>query len=395
MGIEAFVASQKEALFKEYELDVHNPTDVATFDSLLHERMQMFERNAYVRLHERYVYDYPPEQVEGYLALANGSSEEDILRASNFRQEVDSLITYFQPYIVDEVNLIMIKLRAQYQPLLLKITANDKEVPLANIDLDLLLHTNTEQRPRFSILDPATAEIALPEAFDFTPMTALTIRLNGKDYTIERYNRNLPEPLQEAFSPLTREIFSDLDYWVIRLDENELRLQTTTETLFELTEGISHVEHRQWLIDSLRVKTPASLPAAIALAQQVDAFTALCDHLREEIIGRTGGYDSNKRPVGRANKEEVARLFLEEKQAEVLKNKMTELRVAMLSLTDDQIGEDQIATGAPLMNATDQSWEEYTFRNMPTAAVLPLLAKFSDDAQRDELTTLLFLLGNN
>ncbi|MCB0762939.1 MAG: hypothetical protein KDC12_15545 [Flavobacteriales bacterium] len=97
MGIEAFVASQKEALFKEYELDVHNPTDVATFDSLLHERMQMFERNAYVRLHERYVYDYPPEQVEGYLALANGSSEEDILRASNFRQEVDSLITYFQP----------------------------------------------------------------------------------------------------------------------------------------------------------------------------------------------------------------------------------------------------------------------------------------------------------
>ncbi|MCB0635858.1 MAG: hypothetical protein KDC54_04545 [Lewinella sp.] len=44
------------------------------------------------------------------------------------------------------------------------------------------------------------------------------------------------------------------------------------------------------------------------------------------------------------------------------------------------------------MNATDQSWEEYTFRNMPTAAVLPLLAKFSDDAQRDEITILEHLL---
>jgi hypothetical protein len=232
-GIEAFVGSKKEALFKKYELDFNIQEDVATFDSLLHETIQMFERDTYVRLHARYYYDYPPEQVEGYLALADTKSYDEMLIESNFKKEVDSLITYFQPYVIEEVHFIMMKIRAKYQPLVLKIIENDKEVPLSSIDLDLLLNTSTEKQKQFSILDPATAEIALPEGFDFETMISLTIRLDGEDYTIGLYDNNLPEPLAKAFSPLTRESFEDLGFWVLFIDDSELILQTKTETSIE------------------------------------------------------------------------------------------------------------------------------------------------------------------
>ena len=396
LGIESYVAAKKEGLFEDYELDFSNQTDVAAFDSLLHERIQMFERDAYVSLHSRYYYDYPPEQVESYLALANSRSYEDILIESNFKKEVDSLNTYLQPYIVEEVHLIMTKIRAKYQPLVLKIIANAQEVPISSVDLDLLLNTDTEQNKQFSILDPSTAQIALPEAFDFETMISLTIRLNGKDYTIDRYDRNFPEPLQEVFSPLRKESFEDLEFWILTIDNKELRLktkvETTVKTLSPNAEEIPNLQYRQLLIDSLQSKGSASLPDAIALSQQADEFTAFCDQLREEIISRTGGYGPDHKPVGLANKAEVNKLFLDEKQAEVLRDKMAALRAAMLHITSNQIDENQIATGALLRQGADKCWEEYTFRNMPAADVLPLLANFRNDAMRDEITILEHLL---
>jgi hypothetical protein len=392
MGIEAYLTAQREDLFRKYELDIRNEADVATFDSLLHASIQMFERNAYVRLHGRYYYDYPPAEVERYLALADSLSHAELLLASNFKEEVDSLITYYQPYIMEEVHLIMAKIWAQYQPLVLSVIRDGQEVAVAEVDLDLLLHTNTDQPEVFSILDPATGQIVLPEDFDFATMTALTIRLDGKDYRVERYNRNLPPPLQETFSPLTPESFTDLPYWVLRIAEDKIGLETQTETVLERTKPIPPAEQRQRLLDSLRTMAAPALADALTLTQQVDTFTAFCVQLGEELIRRTGGYDQDHKPVGLANKEEVRQLFLEEKQAKVLKQKMLELRAAIWQLTDDQLGATEIETGYLPTKMTDQGWENFRFRNTPTAAVLPLLAIFRADARRDELTTLKYLV---
>ena len=99
--------------------------------------------------------------------------------------------------------------------------------------MDLLLNTNDNDKPQFSILNKSNAEITLPEDFDFETVTSLTIKLNNKNYTIERYDMYLPEIVREVSSPLKKDGFEDLEYWTLTINENEISLKNKIEVIFE------------------------------------------------------------------------------------------------------------------------------------------------------------------
>lgn len=174
----------------------------------------------------------------------------------------------------------------------------------------------------------------------------------------------------------------------------QMMMPGEAKTSYPKEEEYTHREFRQKLMDDMRSKSPASLENAVNVTQLVDEFAAYCDLLKEEIIGRTGGLDQENMPAGLTNRDEVNKMFLGEKRAAVLQSKMAELRTALLSATDDRIDKSKIATGRPLSIESGKSWEEYTFRNMPVAAVLPLLAKFRNDALNDEIVILKHLNGD-
>ena len=229
-GIKSVIDSNKELLFKEYELDFKKQEDVQEFDSFLNEEIDLFKEEAYVYISVKYAESYTNEQIQGYIDLAkNKESNEDILVESNFKMELDSILEFQGRYLQNDIHLTLVKIRAKYKPLILKIIQDGKETSISDINLDLLLNTNDEKKPQFSILDKSNSEISLPENFDFETMTSLTIKLNDESYLIERYNMNLPEMVREVSNPLTKDGFEDLEFWILTLNDEKISLKIKAE----------------------------------------------------------------------------------------------------------------------------------------------------------------------
>nr|WP_321225507.1 hypothetical protein [uncultured Psychroserpens sp.] len=228
--IESVINENKEMLFNKYELDFQNKTDVNEFDNFLKEEIDFFKRETYVYISDKYSRNYSEKQIQRFIDLAKDKrSEKDILVESNFRIELDSILQHQGAYLQNDIHLTLTKLRAKYRPLILKIFEKGTEIDISKIDLDFLLNTNDEQQPQISILNESNAEISLPANFDFEKVTSLTIRLNDENYLIERYNMNLPEMVRKVSSPLTKDGFEDLEFWILTIDDEKISLKIKVE----------------------------------------------------------------------------------------------------------------------------------------------------------------------
>ncbi|MCB9263192.1 MAG: hypothetical protein H6607_12530 [Flavobacteriales bacterium] len=229
-SIKNHIDSIKEELFIEYQIDFGNKAEVAEFDSFLMNDIEYFRQTTYNDIKVAYWSKYTHEEIQEFLKLAKDSGQNAALLKSNFANNLDSILQYNLPSLLNDVHLELIKIRAKQSDLILKIIANGKETEVSDWDVDLLINTNDENLSQFSILNKSNAVISLPENFDFEKVTSLIIQLDGKNYVIERYNMNFLEMIRKVSSPLTLSGFKDLEFWILTLTDETICLKIKNET---------------------------------------------------------------------------------------------------------------------------------------------------------------------
>ena len=153
-----------------------------------------------------------------------------------------------------------------------------------------------------------------------------------------------------------------------------------------------------------------------------DYSQELCDYIDEIVeymVDQTGDRDGNaysdgdydvfkghKILKGKKNKDVTTKYLVGDKKQDgkgkELRLKVLEYRQKFLDLVDEQ---DQAAFESKIaleiddeswQNSIDKSkksWEDFTFRQMPLAATLPIFSKFKNDAKATEAALLNYLLG--
>lgn len=116
--------------------------------------------------------------------------------------------------------------------------------------------------------------------------------------------------------------------------------------------------------------------------------------LRELLLKEAGGPGEDGLPLRKADKDIPTRLFLNEGRGEDLRKKVEETRQKLLALVDEEDARKQLSERIPLKisalpkDTDKKSWEQFTFQQMPVAAVVPILTKFQNDARVAETALL-------
>ncbi len=138
---------------------------------------------------------------------------------------------------------------------------------------------------------------------------------------------------------------------------------------------------------------------AAADAQQVAAdFDTYIASVRDELWQKAGG-DNPKipgQPKDIRNKDLTTRWFITEKKGAEIKLKIEETRNALLAFADNDpkvaesltLGIDEIPPGVKA-----KTWEEFKFKQMPVAAVVPTLGKLRTDVKSSAQAILNYCLG--
>lgn len=137
-----------------------------------------------------------------------------------------------------------------------------------------------------------------------------------------------------------------------------------------------------------------------AQAQTTSAeFSAYIETLKEELIEASGGYDEKGQLKGIKNKDITTRMYVIEDRGIKLKEKILGIRKNLLSLVEDETVQRQLDASIPLNikaipeDTEHKNWSEFNFKQMPVAAILPLLSKFQNDAKISETAILNYFLG--
>lgn len=121
--------------------------------------------------------------------------------------------------------------------------------------------------------------------------------------------------------------------------------------------------------------------------QLVKIFYEYVGELKTELIETSGGLDENNEPVSKQRKEPTTRLFVNEGKGDELEIRIAKIRTALLNLIEDEQERAFLEKILPLEldpipeNSDKKSWAQFTFQQMPVAAVLPILSKFQSDAK--------------
>jgi gliding motility-associated protein GldM len=132
-------------------------------------------------------------------------------------------------------------------------------------------------------------------------------------------------------------------------------------------------------------------------------FTEYVNSVLDDLIDKSGNKNGSvddgdyivvgdhKDLKGKKNKDVTTREMVNNKRGVELKNKILEYRTKFLSLIDDSLRTNMEAEIS--LNIDDEtwkhsknkhSWEEFTFKQMPLGACLPIFTKFINDAKSSE-----------
>jgi len=202
------------------------------------------------------------------------------------------------------------------------------------------------------------------------------------------------------------------------LDEGNTESINTVDAQLEATvKGV-----KELLKEPAKRKFQAIGPAIDDVRSTVVDFNKYVDDLRNELIDKSGdgngsvdagdfkeGHEGELKYIrGKKNKDVTTRILVEEKRGEELKQKVIETRDALIAayttllennadsfgLSQEQV-QSRIQSIANEMPFTidDESWQEsedknswsdYKFRQMPVAAVLPLLSQMQSNLKSSE-----------
>lgn len=145
--------------------------------------------------------------------------------------------------------------------------------------------------------------------------------------------------------------------------------------------------------------------AFLARARQADSLTTVfvnyVDEVRKELFAAAGGPSEKNPDIPRREKDKdvTTRLFVMtpptgKGKGPEIETKIQELRTAYLDIVENN---PQIASSLPLEISEDwkksdkNSWADFTFMQMPVAAVFPILRKIENDARASNTAVLNFL----
>ncbi len=223
-AVKESIKSNEKELFESQDLNYGNEKEIEIFHNFLDEEINLFVDDTYNQMFYQYS-SKPKDSILKYISLAK-ESENEVLEKSGFKKELESILKEKQIYLISDINLTLREIRAKYSPLILILIENGKESDISKIDLDLFLNTKDENNLKISILNKSNSEIDLPENFDFELINSLTIKYLGKEYIVERFNNSMPKEIQELTSPLSKYCFEQLEKWTLRIDENNIVLET-------------------------------------------------------------------------------------------------------------------------------------------------------------------------
>ncbi len=130
-------------------------------------------------------------------------------------------------------------------------------------------------------------------------------------------------------------------------------------------------------------------------AQRIgQAFSTHVATLKDLLVERSGGYDENNHPKGIKNKDVTTRLLVKEGRGEKLQKAIEETRQHLLDLIGDEEARRVLSESIPLKvhdlpeDSDKKTWAQFTFQQMPLAAVLPMLSKLQNDVKVAETTIL-------
>jgi len=119
----------------------------------------------------------------------------------------------------------------------------------------------------------------------------------------------------------------------------------------------------------------------------VNNFYNYVGALKTELVETSGGLDENNEPVSKQRKEPSTRLFVEQGKGDDLEKRIEEVRIQLLNLLDDKNAKALLDKVLPLEiepipeDSDKKSWAQFTFQQMPVAAVMPILSKFQNDVK--------------
>ena len=109
------------------------------------------------------------------------------------------------------------------------------------------------------------------------------------------------------------------------------------------------------------------------------------------LLDRNHRHERHHQPVGARNREIPTQILVDEKQATVLRTRIEALRAEYLrAIQNDPIVTPKIVLFVePIPEGSSaKTWEDYKFKNMPLAAVFPILGKYQSDAKTSEAAVL-------
>lgn len=131
--------------------------------------------------------------------------------------------------------------------------------------------------------------------------------------------------------------------------------------------------------------------------QYTTKFYDFVEAMKNNLIEASGGYDEKEHLVGKKNKDITTLIFVKEGQGNVLRDSVLAMRSRLLNLVEEPVERAKLERNIPLKiqdipaNSDKKDWADFTFRQMPVAAVLPMLSKFQIDARIAETTLLNYL----
>lgn len=138
-------------------------------------------------------------------------------------------------------------------------------------------------------------------------------------------------------------------------------------------------------------------------AAQVQAvsseFFDFVGKMKDGVVQEAGGLGPDGQPLRKSDKDIPTRLFLNEGGGEKLEKKVNETREKLLALIDEPEARKQLSERIPLKineipkDSDKKSWAQFTFQQMPVAAVLPILTKFQNDSKVAETAILNHFAG--
>lgn len=133
---------------------------------------------------------------------------------------------------------------------------------------------------------------------------------------------------------------------------------------------------------------------ALAAKNTSQQFSDYVSAIKDDLIEQSGGFDEKGDPKGFKNKDITTRLMVLEGKGMELEERIHKAREEFLALIEEPKDRAQIEKSIPLRvnelpeDTDKENWAQFTFQQMPVAAVLPVLSKLQNDVKVAETTLL-------